>query len=64
MLQALHDGHDVFFMLQVDGYYVYSKGYVLIFQNLNILLCLWLNWARLILLDMFDIGNLAFCVHF
>lgn len=25
--QALHDGHDVFFMVQVDGVYVYSKGY-------------------------------------
>lgn len=26
MLQALHDGHDAFFMVQVDGDYVYSKG--------------------------------------
>ncbi|XP_041018338.1 uncharacterized protein LOC121260499 [Juglans microcarpa x Juglans regia] len=25
-VKALHDGHDVFFMLQVDGDYVYSKG--------------------------------------
>lgn len=27
--KALHDGHDVFFLLQVDGKYAYSKGYVL-----------------------------------
>lgn len=26
MVKALHDGHDVFFLLQVDGEYVYSKG--------------------------------------
>ncbi|XP_068663476.1 uncharacterized protein [Aristolochia californica] len=25
-VKALHDGHDVFFLLQVDGEYVYSKG--------------------------------------
>ncbi|EXB28569.1 hypothetical protein L484_009728 [Morus notabilis] len=25
-VKALHDGHDVFFMLQVNGDYVYSKG--------------------------------------
>ncbi|KAK1398751.1 Cytochrome c-552DMSO reductase-like, heme-binding domain containing protein [Heracleum sosnowskyi] len=25
-VKALHDGHDVFFMLQVDGEYAYSKG--------------------------------------
>lgn len=30
LLQALHDGHDVFFMVQVDGVYVYSKGYGLV----------------------------------
>lgn len=25
-LQASHDGHDVFFLLQVDGNYAYTKG--------------------------------------
>ncbi|CAK9150903.1 unnamed protein product, partial [Ilex paraguariensis] len=25
-IKALHDGKDVYFMLQVDGNYVYSKG--------------------------------------
>ncbi|KAL9435519.1 hypothetical protein AB3S75_021734 [Citrus x aurantiifolia] len=25
-VKALHDGHDVYFLLQVDGEYVYSKG--------------------------------------
>ncbi|KAJ7973077.1 heme binding [Quillaja saponaria] len=25
-VKALHDGHDIFFMLQVDGEYAYSKG--------------------------------------
>lgn len=28
VLQALHDGRDVFFLLQVDGEYRYSKGLV------------------------------------
>ena len=31
--QALHDGHDIYFMLQVDGDYVYSKGYDLIWKK-------------------------------
>jgi len=26
-MQAVHDGVNVFFMLQVDGAYAYSKGY-------------------------------------
>lgn len=25
-LQALHDGNNMYFLLQVDGDYVYSKG--------------------------------------
>lgn len=34
VLQALHDGKDMYFMLQVDGHYVYSKG--LVFFNFDL----------------------------
>lgn len=35
-LQALHDGKDVFFLLQVDGEYRYSKGLVWIWTDINL----------------------------
>ena len=35
-MQAVHDGVNVFFMLQVDGAYAYSKGY---FRHLLCYIC-------------------------
>jgi hypothetical protein len=37
LVQAVHDGVNIFFMLQVDGAYAYSKGYF----RLPFVLCLY-----------------------
>lgn len=42
-MQAVHDGVNVFFLLQVDGAYAYTKGY---FRLLSVLyICTSADWT-------------------